>query len=200
MEFHGNITMLQNFLQQAALSVETNFPATPVVGRVVFKDQRVYICVEIQTGIPVWVPLTNEIASYVHAQSPGDTTWVINHNLNTTTPAVQVYGTDGKSIIPDEIVVNTNNQITITFGISFAGRAIVLTGSAEGAKKTNYAFEWNQTSLATSWVVFHALGYYPITRVFIGQQEVQPASILHDSVMQTTITFSTPQVGVARFV
>lgn len=200
MEFHGNITMLQNYLQQASLGVETNFPATPVVGRVVFKDQRVYICVEILAGMPIWVPLTNEIASYVHSQSPGLTTWTIAHGLNTTTPAVQVYGTDGKMVIPDAVTIVDNNTITVSFGVSFAGRAVVLTGNTEGATRPNYAFEWTQTTPLSVWVVNHGLGYFPLVRVFISNQEVQPLSIVHDSNVQVTITFSTPQVGIARFV
>jgi hypothetical protein len=54
--------------------------------------------------------------------------------------------------------------------------------------------------LSDTWTVIHGLGYYPITRVFIGNQEVQPLSITHDSVNQTTIRFTTSQVGTAKFI
>lgn len=200
MKIHGNISMQQNFVQQMALDVEENFPNPPVVGRIIFKDLRVYICVEISAGIPVWIPLTHEMTSYVHAQSSGNTTWAITHNLNTVTPSVQVYGTDSKMIIPDAVTITSNNVVTLTFGASFAGRAIILTGSSEGTQRVSYAYEWVQTTPASVWVVYHGLGYYPLTRVFIGQQEVQPSTIVHNSNTQTTITFSTAQVGIARFV
>jgi len=57
-----------------------------------------------------------------------------------------------------------------------------------------------QSVSSTSWVVNHGLGYYPVTRVFIGTVEILPASIIQNNVNTTTITFDNPQIGNARFV
>jgi hypothetical protein len=154
--------------------------------------------VDIGGGIPVWVPLTNEISTYVHNQSVAAAVWTINHNMNANTPGVQVYDSNSKMVIPDEITVLNNNTVTINMGVAMSGRAIVIQGAEDGNLRPQYAFEYTQTNLATTWVVAHNLGYNPIVRVFIGNQEVQPQSIIHDSVNQVTITFSTPQVGIAR--
>lgn len=200
MKFHGDINLQDNEMQQMVVQTEVNFPDVPTVGRIVFKDKRVYICVEIVSGIPSWVPLTNELDTYVHVQSTGATTWSVAHNLATTSPIVQIYDFDFKMIIPNEITIIDNNNIEVNLGTSMAGRAVVMYGATEGSPKSEYAYEYTQASPSTTWVIYHGLGYYPITRVFIGNEEVQPLSIVHDSIFQTTITFSTAQSGVARLV
>lgn len=200
MKFYGDINMQQNELQQAVIQIETNFPSAPVPGRIVFKNQILYICIEIDSGTPVWVPLTNEIESYEFVQSASASTWNVNHNLNTSLPSVQVYGADNKVLFPDDIEIIDNNNVQLTFGQLLTGRAIILTGSQTGAARPSFAFEYTQSEPSTTWVVVHNLGYIPVVRVFIGNDEVQPLSITHDSLFQTTITFSTPAVGIARFI
>jgi hypothetical protein len=51
-----------------------------------------------------------------------------------------------------------------------------------------------------SWVIPHALGRYPIVRIFIGNQEVQPETITFDTLDQVTVTFTTAQVGQAKLI
>lgn len=198
MKFHGDINLQQNEMQQMVVEVETNFPATPVPGRVVFKDKRLYICVEITNGLPFWVPLTNEINSYTHIQDSASVTWNVNHNMGTTTPLIQIYDENSSQIIPEEIIAVDANNSTVTLSSAATGRAVVMYGNIVGGDKPQIAFEQNFTSSSTTWVVNHALGYEPIVRAFIGTREVQPASIVHDSINQTTVTFSTPQVGFVR--
>lgn len=198
MKAQGHLDLNQNQLQRAALQVENNFPDTPVVGRIVFKDKIVYICVDIGNNIPVWVPLTQEISTYVHNQSTVAAQWTITHGINANTPSVQVYDTNSKMVIPSEVRIADNNTVVIDFGTATAGRAVIQQGNEDGGAKPNYAFEYTQTNPSTTWVIQHNLGYNPIIRVFIGNQEVQPASITHDSVNQATITFTTVQVGTAR--
>lgn len=178
----------------------TSFPTSPTAGQLVFVSKRVWICVEIVSGQPTWIPLTNEIDTFVHTQASAATTWTITHNLNTTTPLVQIYGTDNKVFIPNEITVISNNVVSVDLGVSAAGRAVVMFGDITGADKQTFAYEHHQTNLAATWVIPHNLGYYPIVRVFVGSEEIQPASIVHDSLFQTTITFSQSYVGIARLV
>lgn len=201
MKHYGHIDLNQNELQQAVLQVESNFPATPIAGRLVFKGGVVYICIDIEQGTPVWVPLTNELRSYVHIQSASANTWNIVHNLNTTLPSIQIYDASNRLMYPNAVEVVSNTQVNVTFGQAQTGRAIVLAGSdGAGTVAPQTSFEFTQTSPSNTWVISHNLGYYPIVRVFVGMQEMLPASITHNSNFITTITFETPLTGVARLI
>jgi len=128
MDFYGEINLKQNAMQQMVVQTETNFPETPVVGRVVFKDAKLYMCVAINNLIPVWLPLTNKIDTYVHSEAVASTTWTVNHGMNTTIPLIQVYDEEGEMLIPESAIPLDNNNMTITFNVAVAGTAIVLFG------------------------------------------------------------------------
>lgn len=200
MKSFGHINMQQNQLQETVIAVENQFPSLPVPGRLVFANQRLYICVSIESGTPIWIPLTKEVESYEFAQNEESLVWTINHNLHTTLPSVQVYGPDQRAVIPDDIEVVTNDQIKVTFGRPTTGRAIVLVGATTGAPRPVYSYEHTQANSSATWVIPHALGYNPVVRVFIGQEEVQPVSIVHDSNFQVTVTFTQAYVGIARLI
>jgi hypothetical protein len=200
MKSFGHINMQQNELQETVFQVETNFPALPVPGRLVFKDQILYICIAISTGTPVWVPLTNEIDSYEHVQSSTSGQWTIYHGLNTTLPSVQVYGSDNRVVYPDDIEVVSNNIVKVYFTNASTGRAVVLTGGNTGNPRATYSAEYTQTVPSDTWVIQHNLGYAPIVRIFVGNEEIQPLSITHDSVFQCTVKFSQAFVGQARLI
>jgi hypothetical protein len=200
MRSFGHINMQQNELQESVIQVETNFPALPVPGRLVFKNQILYICISIATGTPVWIPLTNEIESFEYVQSASSDSWTITHNLGTTLPSVQVYGADNKVVYPDDIEIITNNVVKVSFSRPQTGRAVVLTGSQTGMPRTQYAAEYTQTTPSTTWTIQHNLGYNPIVRIFVGMEEVQPMSITHDSLFQTTVRFTQAFVGIARLI
>jgi hypothetical protein len=199
MKFYGHANLQQNELQNAALSTLTQFPDTPVVGQLAFVNSIVYICV---TGgqLPVWVPLTREITAYTHTQAVSSQSWVVNHNLNTTSVNVQIFDNSNRVVIPEKIETFSPTTLTVDFNTAQAGRAVVVSGHFDGNVKPTYAYTHYQSSASVTWVIPHNLGYYPIVRVFIGSQEVQPASVTHDSVNQTTITFNTAQVGYARLI
>lgn len=203
MRSFGNLNMQQNKLQQMAIDTESNFPDSPVPGRFVFKDKILYLCADIIDGVPAWIPLTNEISTYVHFQNSSSTTWEIYHKLSTVTPAVQVYDSHNTMVIPDAIDVVDNTRVRVSFGTPVAGRAVVLTGNDDGVDRSTSAgssFTHTQTDLQDTWVISHNLGYYPIVRVFIGDYEVVPDGIQHTSVFETVVTFTSPQTGVARLV
>jgi hypothetical protein len=200
MKFYGEAHLQQNFLRDAVIPLDTVFPLSPKVGQVVFKDRILYICVEIVSELPVWVPLTNEITAYTHIQGAAASTWNVVHPLNTSHVSVTIYNTSNQVVIPNEITVNGPSSIAVNFGTPAQGKVVVLSGHFSGQVKPTYAYEHYQTTPSDTWVIPHALGRYPIVRVFIGNQEVQPASITFDTLDQVTITFSSPQVGQVKLI
>ena len=200
MKTYGNIDFQQNLAQQLAFEVESGFPSTPVVGRILFTNKRLYVCVDIGSGFPVWVPLTNEVNTYTYQQGSASTTWNIAHNLATTTPLVQVYDNSQQMLIPDSVTAVDANNTTITFGSAQAGFAVFMYGDIDGAPKSQYAYTYYQTSADTTWTIDHNLGYNPIVRVFIGTEEVQPATVTFPTLNRVVLTFNTPQMGVARLI
>lgn len=180
-------------------------------GRLAFFNSRVWIAVQITSGVATWVPLTNEINAYVHVQAVAATTWTINHNLTSGTPVVSVYDENNLQVIPDEIEPTSQNQVVVYFNAAVTGRAIVLTGDFEGVDRGDnpqqYALEHTQSAASDTWVVSHGFGYYPLVRVFTQNgaspdelEEILPASVVHNSLQQVTITFSTPRTGITRLV
>lgn len=194
----GNIDLQDNMLLNPVLKQVENFPEVPKVGHFIFKGQRVMICIEVADGLPVWAPLTAPLNTHIHDQPVASNTWTIPHKLNTSHVIAQVVGTDGKHVIPDEVQCNFNETI-ITFATNQAGRAVLMIGNEDGSPRDNYAFEQDFTD-SNTWTVNHMLGYNPLIRVFVGNQEVQPASITHNDLNTTTVTFSTPQTGYVRCV
>jgi hypothetical protein len=199
MKFYGHANLQKNQIQNAALESSATFPESPVVGLLAFVNSIVYICVG-AGALPVLVPLTNEITAYTHTQTEVSQTWSVVHNLNTTSVNIQVYDNLSRVVIPAEIETNDMNTATISFNTASAGRAVVVSGQFDGNRKPTYAYTHYQNSAATSWVITHNLGYNPIVRVFIGNQEVQPLTIVHNSTNQVTITFSSAQVGYVRLI
>jgi len=197
MKIHGDLDFqTANFVTDAKLilAIEQGFPESPQAGRIVFASKRVMICVEVVTGVPVWVPLTGEISSKIHTQTQASDTWTIVHDFNTSSVFVQVIDENGKMITPDEIDLSVINQVTITFNEAVIGRAIVMLGSLSGLPKENVLYT-QSFSESTTWTVTHNLGYNPVIRCFIGNYEVQPYSIEHNSTTIATVTFSEPQSG-----
>lgn len=200
MKFYGHANLQQNELQNAVLSTLTEFPEDPKVGQIAFVNKIVYICVKTLPLPAIWVPLTQEITAYTFTQPTPSYTWNINHGLNTTDINVQVYNMSNSYVIPNEITIVDNNNVTITFAGSQDGKAVVLSGHFTGVVKPAFAYTHYQNSPSNIWVINHNLGYMPIVRVFVGVDEIQPASITHPNLNQTNITFSTNVAGYARLI
>jgi hypothetical protein len=202
MKFFGHADLQNNYAKQLRFEIENQFPTDTanMVGRIIFKDKRLYVCVEIASGVPAWVPLTNQINTYMHVQSDGSNIWNINHGLKSTMPLVQIYAdSTNKMIIPDNIEVITQDVIQVTFGLGLAGRAIVMSGDITGTTPDNTVMTVSYVSQTTINIP-HNLGRYPIVRVFIGNEEVQPLSITFPDLNNVTVTFSGPETGVIRIV
>ena len=201
MKFYGNANLQQNELQQAVIQIEEAFPAAPKVGRLVFTANKIlYICVSITNGLPVWVPLTRELTLFTHTQEVASAMWTLNHNLNTTGVQIQVFDNAGRVLIPDEVTVVSSNTVTIELNTPIVGRAVVLTGHNDGGTKPTYSYTHYQSEASATWVIPHNLGYNPVVRVFVGNNEVQPMSIVHNDNSTVTISFSQPYVGLAKLV
>jgi hypothetical protein len=201
MKFYGHANFQNvNQIQQASLQIETAFPASPSIGRIAFINKVVYICADIIDNIPLWIPLTNEISTFIHIQDVAANTWTINHTLNTPFVMVQVFDGNNQMFIPNQITINGSSQVIVSNGSPAAGRAIVVSGSLDGSTRPTYALEYTQTSPAAVWTIIHNLGYNPIVRVFIGSSEVQPASIVHTNTNTVVITFLDVQVGYVKLI
>jgi hypothetical protein len=194
----GDFNLQTNELQNAVIPLDTYFPTGPKVGAIAFVNKILYICVDVTNNLPVWVPMTREITQYTHSQTSAATTWTVTHGLNTNNVQVQVFDSSNRMVIPDEIEILSNTQVAVSVSVAMTGKAVVLAGHVDGNTKPSYSYTHYQNSASTTWVIAHNLGYNPIVRVFIGNQEVQPASITFDNVNQVTITFNTAYVGYAK--
>jgi hypothetical protein len=64
----------------------------------------------------------------VYTSGTAGTSWTFTHNLGTLNPIVQVWGTNGKVVIPEEIVSVDANTIKIEFPELVAGKATIGNG------------------------------------------------------------------------
>lgn len=66
-------------------------------------------------------------------------TWVVDHNLNTVNAIVQVYDNDNYQIIPQTLRITDNNNVTITFESARSGYVVV----ANGGHIVSGSVEWS---------------------------------------------------------
>ncbi len=66
-----------------------------------------------------------EGAKFTFTQITPSATWNINHNLGTTALQVQVFDATGKAIGWDEITFVDDDNVTITFTATQAGKAVI---------------------------------------------------------------------------
>lgn len=65
----------------------------------------------------------NKLANtYTHEQAVASDIWVIKHNLNKY-PSIYVVDSAGAVQIPNNIIIDNENQITVQFISAFAGKA-----------------------------------------------------------------------------
>ena len=160
-------------MQRMVVQSDSNFPVTPIVGRVVFKDQKLYMCVAINNNIPVWLPLTNKIDTYVHTEAVAATTWTVTHDLNTTIPLLQVYNAAGEMLIPDSVTPLNNNEMTVTFSTAIAGTAVVLFGDLMPTSGLGLL----EPGIPT-WVVDVSLATYDTKSLLISSQTLSPKGMV----------------------
>lgn len=199
MRFYGDLDVNENLIRNVVMNDDGAFQASPKVGRMVFNGKRLFICVEIVNGNPVWIPLTNEITTKTIRFDVAATTWTVTHNLNSSTPVVQIYDADNQQIIPDSITISTANVVTVTFSSAMAGYAVIVIGSEEGSTKPNTIYTQSVSTPTTSLTLNHNLGYYPIVSAYdINGVLVLPANVTQTSLFTTNLVFDVAFTGSIR--
>lgn len=69
--------------------------------------------------------ITVDQAATIKSSFTDSSTWVVNHNLDTDTPLVQVYDADDYQIIPQTLRITDTNTVTITFPTAESGHVVV---------------------------------------------------------------------------
>lgn len=200
MKVHGNLDFGgKGKLIRAGLQ-DSDFPTNPSEGELLFKDKRVYICVKVLGGLPFWVPLTQEINTVRYDQTTPALEWTIDHNMGVNLGFIQIYDTNGFQILPSDIDASRENRAIISFAVPTAGTALFMYGAELMGNEHQSAAYTNTYTNQAVWVVNHGLGFNPAITVIVDNYVVQPESIVHNSLMQSTVTFSSPQSGSVRCV
>lgn len=200
MDIHGDIDLNQNQLKQVALEEVSEFPPNPVVGEFCFKSKIVHICTKVFDGVPTWIPLTNELMTYIHTQSIAEVTWNVRHDLGKDC-IIQIIDTNNKVMIPEKIQNVDVNTATVSFKNAQQGRAICVAAAASGGIHTVTAHIHEQNDLEMNWVVNHGLGYRPIVQVILDDNfQIIPNEVEHVDLDTTVIRFTSAKRGTARLI
>ena len=201
MRFIGNIDMGNNYISNVVVSDDGFLPADAKPGRLAFNNKKLYVCIDIINLIPIWIPLTSELnTAQLIVAVPSDT-WVFEHNLNSTNPVIQVYDASHQMIQPDNITINNNNTVTITFASAISGTAVGVFGDMYGTPRVAAAYE-TTIPVATpvlDIVVQHNMGYTPTVTVVQNGVVIYPKSIVHTAIYSTRVEFTNPTSGTLRF-
>lgn len=72
--------------------------------------------------------ITVDQAATIKRTFTNQSTWVVNHNLNTVNPIAQVYDVNDYQVIPQTLRVTDSNTITVTFSQQESGYVVVAKG------------------------------------------------------------------------
>lgn len=192
---YGNLNLEFGSLTNFSFGEQADFPLNTKPGDTILKDGRLMTCTKMDGGLPLWVPLTQQISMKTHNQVAPSSRWIFAHAMNIGAPVVQAWDELGEVMMPSRIVVVDTNTIEAFFPMPVAGALTVMAGIDSGIPAADIAFQTVIEEASTSWIITHNLGYNPKVDVMIEGYIVQPLRILHDSTAQLTITFSTPRAG-----
>ncbi len=136
---------------------------------------------------------------YLHAQSSAATTWTVSHNFDYQYVNVDVYDGNDQIVIPTSITATDSNTLTLTFGSSVSGNAIISTGG-QAIDERGKNVVHNQSSAATNWRVTHSIGeQYPAVTVYDDTDSVIiPQQIKASDGSKMEIIFAEPVSGNAN--
>lgn len=78
---------------------------------------------EVRPNITWSLTVNNYTGSgYTHNQLVSSASWTIDHNL-WFNPNIQIEDSSGDSVIPNRIIQNSSNQVTVEFQGSMSGKA-----------------------------------------------------------------------------
>lgn len=200
MKFFGDVDVGENSIFNVVINDDGLFQSTPRIGRLVFNSKRLYICADIIQGLPIWVPLTNEITTHTANITTPATTWSLTHGLNTSSPIVQIYDESQRIVIPDDVIIIDSNNVEVKFTKLMTGMAVCVYGNTEGISRPRNYYTAQITTPTVETTVQHNLGYNPTVVVYSNDVMIMPASITHNSLFSTTIAFTDPVTGSIRFV
>ncbi len=132
-----------------------------------------------------------------YTQAFTGTSITVTHNLNDSSPIVQVYDSGGELIYPSDITIASANSVTLTFATSTTGTCIVMsmigTFTAYG---TSSAYQQAFTT-TTSVTVTHNLNqqYVGVYVYNASNQLIDPLSVTLNSATQCTVTFGVATTG-----
>jgi hypothetical protein len=128
-------------------------------------------------------------------QSVAATTWSFVHSLNTRNPIVQVYGSDFKQLLPNEIVGVDANTVEVRFDYAESGYAVLSNGG--GLYVTGSTSTLVQSVAAVTWSFAHNLNSkYPNFEVYDSNDYVIiPAGIKAVDNNNAELYFSAAQAG-----
>jgi hypothetical protein len=117
----------------------------------------------------------------------------VTHNLGTTAVLVQVFDGSGNAVIPENVKITSANVVTLTFGASFTGSAVVI-GIGSSPVAIDYTTSW---SAQTSVTVTHNLGTASVAVLVFDASGnvVTPQNIAITSSTVVTLTFGASFTG-----
>lgn len=108
---------VQSETQVRNINIKSNAHHDDLTGRDLPDQHPISAITGLQTAL-------DRADTYIHEQGVASDTWVITHNLGKY-PSVTVVDSAGEAQIPDNIDYNSDNQLTIQFIGSFAGKAFL---------------------------------------------------------------------------
>jgi hypothetical protein len=129
------------------------------------------------------------------SQTASAATWSFTHNMGTRNPIVQVYGSDYKQLIPNDIVGIDGSTVEVRFDYATTGYAILSNGG--GLYITGSTSTLIQTSAAATWSFNHQLNTkYPAFEIYDENDLVIiPAGIKAIDTDNAEIYFAGAQAG-----
>ena len=113
----------------------TEFPVNPVKGEFAFVSGVLYMYTSIR-NIETWYPLTNPKKSYIHVQETQSQSWVINHNLGSTTFIFMVYDSNGDLVLANLSDV-LENSFVLNFGSAITGKVVMFADITDSTMLSN---------------------------------------------------------------
>ena len=128
--------------------------------------------------------------------------YYIIHNLNSTSPIVQLWDVTNGQLLQAEIAVVDANTVSVIFTWNPPHNVNVVVGAGVGAGGTGaaqtLAYRYTQSNAATVWTITHGLSFMPnVTVVDSTGHEIWPGDVSYPNTSTVQLTFSAAVGGEA---